>query len=146
MPYYSIQTEPIQLVSSETEYPLVVTCVQTRVRVAEISISFDGNAAADDKILCSFIRVASASLGAAITPAAVSDEIAAAATTTALYEDNSDIGVGAVEKTTWAEYIHSQGGYTYKPGVTMKAGEVWALRTLSGSQAHKCVARIVVEE
>lgn len=141
--YFSAQTGAVAIASGSTEYPLVVTSGQNGTRIAEFSISFDGNAATDDKPLCKLVRVASVTGGTSLTPVAVNDENGNASVTTAVYDATS---VGSIEKTTWAEYVHPQGGYTYRPGVRMASGEIWALVVTTGSQGHNCVARIVTEE
>lgn len=140
--YYSIQSAAISCAGSSTLYPLVITAGSV-ARIAEVACSFDGNAATDDQVLCELIRVASVTGGTSITPDAVDDENATASSTTAVYSASS---VGSEEKNTWADYVHPQGGMTYRPAVTMKSGEVWALRITTGTQTHNGVFRIVVEE
>lgn len=140
--YYIAQTNTIAVASGSTLYPLVVTAGAVS-RIVEIKFDFDGSSSTDDQIKCELVKVASVTGGTSLTPVSVDDGYTEASATSAVYTATS---VGTENKAAWRGFIHPQGSPPYRPGVTMAAGSIWALKITTGTQGHNGLFRVVFEE
>lgn len=122
----------------------VNAAANSRLRVYEASISFDGIAAADHKILVEHVVDATTGgTGTTVTPAKVDGGQSETVQQTAKEAYTVEPTGGRV---IYKELVHPQAGYTWRGHVPVKGGGAFAIRVTTAAEASTMVGRVNTEE
>lgn len=121
----------------------VVAPTNQRVQIYEISVSFNGVDATDTQALVEVLRQTDAGTASAGTLVKMDSGTNETLQTTAQITFTVEPTPGDIILREW---VHLQGGYTWRGVITVPGGTRLAVRTTTTTDAAACVARIIGEE
>lgn len=124
----------------------IVAATNTRVKIKEWSISFDGIANTDAPIQVNLVRQTTAGTMSALTPEKLNESDQETLQTTAQHTATAEPTTG---NTVMSEQVHPQAGYTHQARlgseIIVRGGNRLGISVLAGTDVNAKV-RIVFEE